>query len=125
MENALLVSRLNKSAGRFKILHNVTFNVPKGAVCAFIGHNGAGKTTTIKSIMGLFNFDSGLIEINGVNSKNVIISHSNIGYVPEKDNFPKIKVRRFLRDMNKLYGVDKRETDKRIDYYAKIFSLTH
>lgn len=31
----------------------------------FIGHNGAGKTTTIRSIVGVMDFDSGEIFIDG------------------------------------------------------------
>jgi ABC-2 type transport system ATP-binding protein len=124
MKYVLEISKLNKKIGNFKILKNVTFKIPKGSVCAFMGHNGAGKTTTIKSIMGILKFDSGTITINGVDSKDSVNSHMKVGYIPEKDDFPKIKARRFLIDLNKLYGIDKTTTSQRLDYYARIFSLS-
>ena len=60
-KNILVVKNLNKVTKGTKILKNVTFAVPCGCVCAFVGHNGAGKTTTIKSIINLFQYESGKI----------------------------------------------------------------
>lgn len=39
--------------GTVHALHDVTFSVPTGSVCALLGHNGAGKTTTIKILSTL------------------------------------------------------------------------
>ena len=66
---ALTVKRLNVHARNFvgqtksQILKSVSFNLPIGKICTFVGHNGAGKTTTIKSILGLRKITSGRIEI--------------------------------------------------------------
>lgn len=35
----------------------------------FVGENGAGKTTTLKAILNLISYDSGNIEIFGLDSK--------------------------------------------------------
>ncbi len=35
----------------------------------FVGENGAGKTTTLKAILNLISYDSGSIEIFGLDSK--------------------------------------------------------
>jgi ABC-2 type transport system ATP-binding protein len=122
MENVLKVIKLKKVIDKEKILDNVSFEVPKGKLCAFIGHNGAGKTTTIKSILSLYQYDSGEILINGINSKK-ISSHKALGYVPEKENFPKIKAIVFLKMMAQLYDVPKNIMEERIEYYKRIFSL--
>ena len=45
---------------------NLSLNIQKGDIYAFIGHNGAGKTTTIKCIAGIQKFDSGEIWIDGM-----------------------------------------------------------
>ena len=53
MEEGTNVIELNgviKDYGDFK-LDQVSFAVPEGSVCGFIGQNGAGKTTTIQLIL--------------------------------------------------------------------------
>jgi ABC-2 type transport system ATP-binding protein len=122
MKNILVVNNLNKNIGKDKILRHVSFSVPEGKICAFIGPNGAGKTTTIKSIMGLFRYDSGEILINGVNSKK-INSHKLIGYVPEKENFPKVKARSFLKMMASLDNMKRSVVKEKIKYYERVFDL--
>jgi ABC-2 type transport system ATP-binding protein len=112
--NLLVVNKLNKSAGKFHILRDVSFSIPKGAVCAFIGPNGAGKTTTIKSIMGLYKYDAGDILVNGQSTKKYKVRRY-IGYIPEKENFPKISGRNFMLDMADLHNIDKTVANKRIN----------
>lgn len=63
-ENAIEVKGITKKYDGF-CLDNVSFTVPKGSVCGFIGQNGAGKTTTIKSILNILKPDSGSINVLG------------------------------------------------------------
>lgn len=44
---------LNKSYGKFRVLNDVSLDIPSGAICGLIGPNGAGKTTTLKALIGL------------------------------------------------------------------------
>lgn len=46
-----------------EIIHQVSFQVPAGAVIGLVGPNGAGKTTIMKTILGLTKF-SGSIRID-------------------------------------------------------------
>ena len=66
MENdyVLEVMNVTKDYGDFK-LDRVSFAVPVGTVCGFIGQNGAGKTTTIQLILDLIARDSGEIRLFG------------------------------------------------------------
>ena len=66
MENdyVLEVKDVTKDYGDFK-LDRVSFAVPVGTVCGFIGQNGAGKTTTIQLILDLIARDSGEIRMFG------------------------------------------------------------
>ena len=65
-------------------LKDITFNVEDGEIFAFIGHNGAGKTTLIKSIVGIHDFDSGEILINGKSIKtDTIECKKEMAYVPD------------------------------------------
>ena len=51
-----------KDYGDFK-LDNVSFVVPQGCICGFVGQNGAGKTTTIQLMLDVIKRDSGEIEV--------------------------------------------------------------
>ena len=63
MDNIVLeVKNITKDYGDFK-LDNVSFSVPRGTVCGFIGQNGAGKTTTIQLILDAITRDSGEITL--------------------------------------------------------------
>lgn len=63
-ENAIEVKGITKKYDGF-CLDNISFVVPKGSICGFIGQNGAGKTTTIKSILNIIKPDSGNIKVLG------------------------------------------------------------
>lgn len=90
---------LKKSYNEKYVVNDLSFNVNKGEVFAFLGNNGAGKTTTIKMILGLVKKDSGEIK----DDDNILI-----GYSPETPYFPP-----FLTGYEVL------------DYYAKIQKIPH
>lgn len=68
IKNVIEVKNVTKDYGDFK-LDNISFCVPEGSVCGFIGRNGAGKTTTIKAILDVINVDEGEILVFGQNIK--------------------------------------------------------
>jgi len=72
-------TNLTKSYKEKCVVDNLSFNVNKGEIFAFLGSNGAGKTTTIKMILGLVGIDSGEVKI----AENI-----RIGYSPETPYFP-------------------------------------
>jgi ABC-type multidrug transport system ATPase subunit len=49
-EPIIAVRGFTKKFGKFTSTSNVSFDVTRGSIHAFIGPNGSGKTTTIKSI---------------------------------------------------------------------------
>lgn len=67
MSDALVFEQVSKRYGRrgVKALDDLSFRVPKGAICGFVGPNGAGKTTTFSVVSGYLRPDSGRFAILG------------------------------------------------------------
>lgn len=72
MSNAIEVNCLTKQYKGF-LLDNISFNVPNGFVCGFIGQNGAGKTTTLKLLLGMALKDNGGVKLLGKPGDDVTI----------------------------------------------------
>ena len=64
MENVLELAGVTKRYEDFTLDH-ISFSVPQGCICGFIGQNGAGKTTTIQLILDMLKKDDGEIRVFG------------------------------------------------------------
>ena len=119
------IQGLTKSYGDKKAVDNVSFNVNDGEIFAFIGHNGAGKTTTIKSIVGINDFDSGDILINGKSIKdNPTECKKEIAYVPDNpDLYENMKAIDFINFICDMYEVSSEKRKENIIKYAKLFEI--
>lgn len=65
MNNIIEIHNLNKYFGDVRAVSNLSFNVRKGELFAFLGVNGAGKSTTINIICGQLGMDNGNVIIDG------------------------------------------------------------
>jgi len=63
-EIALRMNGISKKFGPVQALSDVSFTVRRGTVHALVGENGAGKSTLMKILAGVYQPDSGTIEIN-------------------------------------------------------------
>ncbi|TMT00101.1 ABC transporter ATP-binding protein [Apilactobacillus kunkeei] len=80
----LEVQSLNKFFGRKQALFDVSFDIEPGTILGLIGPNGAGKSTIMKSIVGLTDYNSGSIKIDGKElTKNKRSSLENVGSMIE------------------------------------------
>jgi len=61
----LELKNVSVNYGRIEAIHDMSFAVQKGEIVSLIGANGAGKTTTMKTISGLLNPATGMIEFEG------------------------------------------------------------
>src|SRR4051812_22295573 len=85
MHSALSLKSVNKSFGRVTALRDVSFDVPRGRVCAVLGANGAGKSTMIRILLGLESPDSGSSQVLGMDSRTHGLEiRRRVGYMPEK-----------------------------------------
>ena len=61
----LELSQINKSFGHVHANKNISLKINKGTIHGIIGENGAGKSTLMSIVFGLYQADSGTINING------------------------------------------------------------
>lgn len=57
--NAVEVTGVCKKYGKSTVLSDVSFAIPQGSICGFVGKNGAGKTTMLRILTDLQKADSG------------------------------------------------------------------
>jgi subfamily B ATP-binding cassette protein MsbA len=68
------------------IIKNINLTIPKGKTVALVGKSGSGKTTFVKLIPRFWDVTSGDILIDGVNIKDIKLSHLRglMGYVSQE-----------------------------------------
>lgn len=62
-EKVIEIEGLSKSFGDIKAVQELSFDVRRGELFAFLGVNGAGKSTTISIMCGQLRKDSGSVRI--------------------------------------------------------------
>lgn len=104
---------------------DITLTVESGDIFAFIGHNGAGKTTTIKSIVGINDFTSGEITIDGVSMKNDPIKCKKmLAYVPDNpDIYNALTGIQYINLIADIFNVDKDTRKLLTNKYANLLEL--
>ena len=111
--------------GEKNIFDNISLKVNDGEIFAFIGHNGAGKTTTIKSIVGILDFESGDILINGKSIKSQPIEcKKEMAYVPDNpDLYENMKAIDFINFICDMYQTPLDVRKENIEKYSKMFEI--
>ncbi|MGB9665860.1 MAG: ABC transporter ATP-binding protein [Candidatus Cryosericum sp.] len=85
MEQALVVTDLRKSYGKFEALHGIGFEVMPGEIFALIGPNGAGKTTALRIAATILQPTSGSVYVYGMDvQKDASRIREIISYLPEE-----------------------------------------
>ncbi len=122
----LKIQHLTKVYGTKKAVDDLSLHIQSGEIYGFIGHNGAGKTTTLKSVVGILQFDSGEIYINGkLIKEDPLGCKSDTAYIPDNpdlyDYMSGIKYLNFVAD---IFGINEKERNERIHKYSDMFEIT-
>lgn len=121
IRNIIEIKNVTKDYGDFK-LDNISFEVPEGSICGFIGQNGAGKTTTIKAILDVINVDAGEIFVFGQNIKTDSVKlREDIGVVFDEMGFHEFMTGKDINIMMK--NIYKNWNEMEFYDYLKKFSL--
>ena len=126
MEDAIIkISHLNKSFGDIKAVNDISFQVQKGELFAFLGVNGAGKSTTISIICGQLHKDSGNVQIQGTDLERLGKTvGEKLGVVFQDSVLDKpLTVRENLKSRAALYGITGKVFEKRLQELVEILDF--
>lgn len=125
MENIIEIKQLNKSFGEVKAVEDLSFQVKKGELFAFLGVNGAGKSTTINIMCGQLSKDRGNIRINGYDlDKNAPQIKRELGVIFQNSVLDSaLSVYDNLKSRAALYGITGAAFRKRITELSKLLEF--
>lgn len=109
------IKGLVKKFGDLTAVDDISFEVRRGELFAFLGVNGAGKSTTISIICGQLESDGGTVIVDGHDiDKDIDIIKRDIGVVFQSSALDKVlSVKTNLKSRAALYGIFGSEFEKR------------
>lgn len=109
-----------------KAVDNISLKVEPGDIFGFIGHNGAGKSTTIKSIVGILDYEEGMILINGHSMKTEPLKCKQImAYIPDNpDLYEHMTGIQYLNFIADIFAIPSIVREEKIRKYAALFEIT-
>lgn len=124
-QHIIEISQLNKSFGSVRAVRDLSLNVRRGELFAFLGVNGAGKSTTISVMCGQLKADSGSVSICGLDAEKSIAEITRrLGVVFQGSvlDMP-LTVRENLESRAALYGITGRAFAERLDELAGLLDI--
>ncbi len=125
---ASIKSFFSRHKGPFiEALRGIDLDIKRGEVFGILGPNGAGKSTLIKILCTLVIHDEGEVLVNGIDVKRQPdkVLHNLQAVLPESRGFSwRLSGRQNLEFYAMLYGLDKADSKRRIDYLLDITGLT-
>ena len=122
---AIRVQNLYRYFGQLKAVNGISFEIPHGSVCGFVGANGAGKTTTMRILSTLDYPTMGTAEICGIN----VVHHPDqvrklIGWMPDHfGNYEHMTVLEYLDFYARAFGYSGDERRQRVQEVMEFTDL--
>ena len=125
MNTIIKIDNLTKTYGSLKAVDDLSFEIRKGELFAFLGVNGAGKSTTINIICGQLKKDAGTVIIDELNlDDNLAKIKKKIGVVFQASILdPQLTVKDNLEIKASLYGLSRKEIKSRVNELAEILDF--
>ncbi len=109
---------VSKSYGSHRALQGMSFELPKGSVCALVGPNGSGKTTTMGILGGLLKHQTGQVDILGQGPFDAERHAGQVSLMPQDCTpSPYMSLRKILMFYGQLQGLSnglEEEVDQRL-----------
>ena len=125
MEYAVQTRGIGRNFGDVKAVDAIDLNISKGEIYGFLGPNGAGKTTLVRMLITLLMPTAGSATVAGCD----VVSEANevrlrIGAALQEAALDlKQTGRELLRLQGRLYGLNRRELDTRLDDLAGLVDI--
>ena len=125
MNTMIESSHLSKSFGTVKAVQDLSFQVRKGELFAFLGINGAGKSTTINIMCGQLAKDEGRVCIDGADlDQDADRIKRSLGVVFQNSVLDKhLSVRDNLESRAALYGISGKAFRERLEELADLLDF--
>ncbi|WP_168121601.1 ABC transporter ATP-binding protein [Paenibacillus sp. HB172176] len=109
-----------------RAVKDISFQIPKGEICGYIGENGAGKSTTIKMLTGILVPTSGHLQVNGYvphKDREKFVNEIGVVFGQRSQLWWDIGVIESFRLLRKVYRVPETEFKKRLDNLVERLQL--
>ena len=116
---------ITKSFGELHAVDHVSFEVPRGEVCALLGPNGAGKSTLVRMMCGLLQPDEGRASVAGFDpAARPLGFRRSIGVVLDSlALFSELTIEEHLRMSGPIYDLDAKTTQTRSEQLLRVLGI--
>ena len=105
-------------------LNHIDLTVKRGEFLVILGPSGCGKTTLLKCILGLCNYISGNLLVDGISTDDFQVHSSNIGYVrQELSLYPHLTVYENIAFPLRMIHTAQDEVDRRVKEIATLLEI--
>ncbi|WHX48932.1 ABC transporter ATP-binding protein [Paenibacillus woosongensis] len=105
---------------------DITFAIPQGEICGYIGENGAGKSTTIKMLTGILVPTSGSLTVGGYvpyEERERFVQNIGVVFGQRSQLWWDIGVIESFQLLRKVYRVSEQDFKKRLDELVERLNL--
>ncbi|MFC3749677.1 ATP-binding cassette domain-containing protein [Paenibacillus sp. GCM10012306] len=105
---------------------DISFTIPEGEICGYIGENGAGKSTTIKMLTGILVPTSGVLSVGGFipyEEREKFVRNIGVVFGQRSQLWWDIGVIESFQLLRKVYRVPEADFKKRLDELVERLAL--
>lgn len=105
-------------------LDHINLCVENGELLVILGQSGSGKTTLLKCVLGLCDYISGQLYIDGIPIDQFDLKNSNIGYIRQELNlYPHMTVYENIAFPLRMIHTPQAEVDRRVKELAALMEI--
>lgn len=105
-------------------LDHINLCVENGELLVILGQSGSGKTTLLKCVLGLCDYISGQLYIDGIPIDQFDLKNSNIGYIRQELNlYPHMTVYENIAFPLRMIHTPQAEVDRRVKELAALLEI--
>ena len=105
-------------------LEGIDLSVNRGELLVVLGQSGSGKTTLLKCVLGLCEYISGSLTIDGISTDDFRLQGSNIGYIRQEFSlYPHMTVYDNIAFPLRMIHTPQDEVDRRVKALAVLLEV--